>query len=130
MSGRSLVGVDPTVSAVRASAGLGRLVDDDGADDEVVGGQVIGFGVGLGVLEERDEDLGRLDGPATCSYKRGESARIPHFLVWPQFRLPQPLPPPYPRCRPRRRSFRVEEAATDPATFRKPWPGWSGRRRR
>ena len=33
-------------------------------DDEVAGVEALGVGVGLGVLQETDEELGGLDGPA------------------------------------------------------------------
>lgn len=53
-----------TVSAVSTAALLGGLVDLDVLDDKVGGIKTLGVGVGLGVLEERKEELGRLDGPA------------------------------------------------------------------
>lgn len=53
-----------TVGTVCAAALLGGLVDLDVLDDQVAGVETLGVGVGLGVLEEREEELGRLDGPA------------------------------------------------------------------
>jgi hypothetical protein len=44
---------------------LGGLVDLDVLDDQVTGVETLGIGVGLGVLEETEEELGRLDGPAS-----------------------------------------------------------------
>ncbi len=55
-----------TVSTVRASALLGSLVDLDVLDDEGTGVEALGVGVGLGVLEEGEEVLSRLDGPASA----------------------------------------------------------------
>lgn len=49
---------------VSTSPLLGSLVDLDVLDDEVAGVQALGIGVGLGVLEEVGEELGRLHGPA------------------------------------------------------------------
>jgi hypothetical protein len=53
-----------TVSTVSAPSLLGGLVDLDVLDDQVAGVKTLGVGVGLGVLEETDEDLSGLDGPA------------------------------------------------------------------
>ena len=58
---------DSTVSTVRASALLRGLVDLDVLDDQVARVQALGIGVGLGVLEEGDEMLSRLDGPSGAS---------------------------------------------------------------
>ncbi len=52
------------VSAVCAAALLGGLVDLDVLDDQVASVEALGVGVGLSVLEETEEELGRLDGPA------------------------------------------------------------------
>ena len=43
---------------------LGGLVDLDVLDDQVTGVKTLGVGVGLGVLEEAEEELGGLGGPA------------------------------------------------------------------
>lgn len=53
-----------TVSTVCATALLGGLVDLDVLDNEVASVETLGIGVGLGVLEETEEELGGLDGPA------------------------------------------------------------------
>jgi hypothetical protein len=58
------VGTYATVGTVCAAALLGGLVDLDVLDDQVGGVKTLGVGVGLGVLEEREDELGRLDGPA------------------------------------------------------------------
>jgi hypothetical protein len=52
------------VGTVGASATLGGLVDLDVLDNEVAGVETLGVGVGLGVLEEAEQLLSRLDGPA------------------------------------------------------------------
>ena len=54
------------MSTVRASALLGSLVDLDVLDNEGTGVEALGVGVGLGVLEEGEEVLSRLDGPASA----------------------------------------------------------------
>lgn len=53
-----------TVSTVCAAALLGGLVDLDVLDNKVGGVKTLGVGVGLGVLEERENELSALDGPA------------------------------------------------------------------
>ena len=62
--GSHTVWVDTTVSTVRASPLLGSLVDLDVLDDQVAGIQTLGVGIGLGVLEQAEQELGGLDGPA------------------------------------------------------------------
>lgn len=61
------VGVDTTVSTVGASAALGGLVDLDVLDNEVASVKTLGVGVGLSVLQEVDEELGGLLGPASLA---------------------------------------------------------------
>lgn len=68
VAGVALVGVDATVGAVGTAAGLGGLLDDDVLDDELVRSEVLGLGVRLGVLEETEDELDRLDGPATWTW--------------------------------------------------------------
>jgi hypothetical protein len=53
-----------TVRTVCPSSLLGGLVDLDVLDDQVAGVKTLGVGVGLGVLEEAQEELGGLGGPA------------------------------------------------------------------
>jgi hypothetical protein len=53
-----------TVGTVSASPALGSLVHLDALDDQVASVETLGVGVGLGVLQEIDEELGGLDGPA------------------------------------------------------------------
>lgn len=65
VDGVTLVRVDTTVSTVRAAAGLGGLLDDNVADDKLLGLEALGLSVGLGVLKEGKEELDRLDGPST-----------------------------------------------------------------
>lgn len=55
------VRVDATVGAVRSATLLGGLVDLDVLDDQVRGVEALGVGVGFGVLEQTEEELGRLD---------------------------------------------------------------------
>ena len=58
------VRVDTTVGTVCAAALLGGLVDLDMLDDKFGGIETLGVGIGFGVLEETDQELGGLDGPA------------------------------------------------------------------
>lgn len=53
------------MGTVSASSLLGGLVDLDVLDDQVRGVETLGVGVGLSVLEETEEELGGLDGPAS-----------------------------------------------------------------
>lgn len=52
-----------TVRTVRSPSLLGRLVDLDVLDDKVASVEALGVSVGLGVLQETEKELGRLDGP-------------------------------------------------------------------
>lgn len=52
------------MGTVRAPALLGSLVDLDVLDNQSTGVEALSVSVGLGVLEETEEVLGRLDGPA------------------------------------------------------------------
>lgn len=52
------------MSTVGAAAALGSLVDLDVLDDQVAGVETLAVGVGLSVLQEVNEELGGLDGPA------------------------------------------------------------------
>lgn len=56
-----------TVGTVGSSSLLGSLVDLDVLDDEVAGVEALGVGVGLGVLQQGEEELCRLDGPASSA---------------------------------------------------------------
>ena len=53
------------MGTVRPPALLGGLVDLDVLDDQGTGVETLGIGVGLGVLEEAEEELGGLGGPAS-----------------------------------------------------------------
>lgn len=53
-----------TVGTVSSSALLGGLVDLDVLDNQVASVKTLGVGVGLGVLQELEEELGGLDGPS------------------------------------------------------------------
>lgn len=52
------------MGTVGASPSLRSLVDLDVLDNEVGGVETLAVGVGLGVLEEVNEEVGRLNGPA------------------------------------------------------------------
>ena len=52
------------MSTVCSAALLGGLVDLDMLDDQVASVETLGIGVGLSVLEETEEELGGLGGPA------------------------------------------------------------------
>jgi hypothetical protein len=54
-----------TVGTVCPSSLLGGLVDLDVLDDQGTGVETLGISVGLGVLEEAEEELGGLDGPSS-----------------------------------------------------------------
>ena len=56
-----------TVGTVSAAAALRSLVDLDALDDKVASVETLGVSIGLGVLEEVDEELGGLDGPASLA---------------------------------------------------------------
>ena len=53
------------MSTVSTSPLVRSLVDLDVLDDKVAGIETLGIGVGLGVLEQRKEELCGLDGPAS-----------------------------------------------------------------
>jgi hypothetical protein len=53
------------VGTVCAPSLLRGLVDLDVLDDQVAGVETLGVGVGLSILEETEEELGGLDGPAS-----------------------------------------------------------------
>ena len=53
-----------TVGTVSAPALLGGLVDLDVLDDQVAGVETLGVGIGFGILEQTNQELSRLDGPA------------------------------------------------------------------
>ena len=61
----SHVRIDTTMSTIRASPLLRRLVDLDVLDDEVVGIETLGIGIGLGILQQRLQELRRFHGPAS-----------------------------------------------------------------
>lgn len=73
VAGRAQERVDATMSAVSAAALLRGLVDLDVLDDERVQVQTLGLGVALSVLQETQEELGTLFGPATLGNTPGLS---------------------------------------------------------
>jgi len=58
-----LVQTYTTVGTVCPAALLGSLVDLDVLDNQVASIETLGISIRLGVLEETEEELGRLDGP-------------------------------------------------------------------
>lgn len=58
------VRVDATVGAVCAAALLRGLVDLNVLDNESGGVETFGVGIGLGILEKVEKELGGLDRPA------------------------------------------------------------------
>ena len=63
VGGLGHVGADATVGPVGAAASAGGAVALDVRDDEVLPVHRLGLGVGLGVLDEVEDDLGGLNGP-------------------------------------------------------------------
>lgn len=57
-----------TVGTVSSAALLRGLVDLDVLDDQGTSVETLGIGVGLGVLQELEEELGGLDGPAGAGH--------------------------------------------------------------
>ena len=53
-----------TMGTVCSSTLLGSLVDLDVLDDQVAGIQTLGISIGLSILEQTEEELGRLDRPS------------------------------------------------------------------
>ena len=66
-----------TVGTVCASSLLGGLVDLDVLDDQVVGVETLGVGVGLSILEQTEKELGGLDGPAGL----GDTERLAYSIL-------------------------------------------------
>jgi hypothetical protein len=72
-----------TVGTVCSSALLWCLVDLDVLNNKVTGVKALGIGVGLGVLEETEKELGRLYWPAGTgdtklfSYRSKPSQQLP-----------------------------------------------------
>jgi hypothetical protein len=64
------------VSTVGTSATLGGLVDLNVLDDEVAGVKTLGVGVGLGVLQQSEQLLGGLDGPASLGDTESLACRL------------------------------------------------------
>lgn len=53
--------IDSTMGSVCSSSLLWCLVDLDVLDNQVIGVEALSIGVGFGVLEETEEEFGRLD---------------------------------------------------------------------
>jgi hypothetical protein len=54
-----------TVGSVSPPPGLGGLVDNNVSDNKLLDGEVLGVGVGLGVLDQSADESNRLLGPST-----------------------------------------------------------------
>lgn len=65
-----LVKTYTTVSTVGSSPLSGSLVDLNVLDNQVASVETLGVGVGLSVLEEIKNVLGRLDGPASLGHTK------------------------------------------------------------
>lgn len=63
LSGQFPVKTYTTVGTVGPAALLGGLVDLDVLDNQVASVKALRVGVGLGVLQQLEEEFGRLDGP-------------------------------------------------------------------
>jgi hypothetical protein len=61
----SHVRIDTTMSTIRASPLFRCLVDLNVLDDEVVGVETLGIGIGFRILEQRLQELCRLHRPAS-----------------------------------------------------------------
>lgn len=58
------------MGTICSAALLRRLVDLDVLDDEGAGVKALGIRIGLGVLEEAEEEVSRLGGPAGTSHTK------------------------------------------------------------
>ena len=76
------------MSTICTSTLFGRLVDLDMLDNEVAGVQTLGVGVRFRILEEREEILGGLDGPAGT----GDAELLAYGCASSAMFLIQPLP--------------------------------------
>lgn len=65
MAGRAEVGIDATMGTVGAATHLGGLVDLDVLDNNLLQVETLGVGVAFGILEESQQELGALLGPAS-----------------------------------------------------------------
>jgi hypothetical protein len=90
------------VGAVCAAALLGGLVDLDVLDNQVASVETLGIGVGLGVLEQAEEELSRLDGPAGTGDTEGLACctKTISALILLPLRLSFPQDPISPFCWP------------------------------
>ena len=65
VAGRGHVRVDATVGTVHSSPHLGSSVDQNVVDNQVIGIKTLKFSIGLCVLQQVEEELGRLLWPTT-----------------------------------------------------------------
>lgn len=77
--GRERAKTYATVGTVSAAALLGGLVDLDVLDDQGTGVEALGVGVGLGVLQEVQKVLGRLEGPPGLGDTKLLACRAEHL---------------------------------------------------
>jgi hypothetical protein len=56
------------MSTIRASPLLGRLVDLDVLDNEIIGVQALAISIGLSILQQALQELSGLDGPAGLAH--------------------------------------------------------------
>lgn len=62
-----LVRVDSAVRAVRTPASLGRLVDDDRLDEQIIGFELVDDSIRLCIDDKALKVFRRLDGPSSCA---------------------------------------------------------------
>jgi hypothetical protein len=73
-----------TVSSVSPPPGFWGLVDNNVFDDQLVKGKVLGIGVGLGILQQSEDEFDRLLRPSTCtpiSFAYNPPASVPPLVV-------------------------------------------------
>lgn len=82
---RLTVRVDTTVGTVCPPTLLRGLVDLNVLDDQVAGVQTLGVGVGFSVLEQAEEELSALDGPAGLADTELLACIAPHINMYVPF---------------------------------------------
>lgn len=81
-----------TVGTVCAATLLGRLVDLDVLDDQVAGVKTLGVGVGLGVLEQAEQELSALHRPTGLGDTELLALTDNQYLFCPKYQLiPSPI---------------------------------------
>lgn len=88
----------PSMRAIGPTSLFRRLVHLDVLDDQVARVEALGVGVGLGVLEQAEEELGGFDGPAgfgdaeLFAYSHRHVSAFKKFSLCRLLPLPLPLP--------------------------------------